>query len=396
MNTPLFRSFPIASAEQALAKAFEQDFLIGVRLGDSVLSGMDKVSGPLVDSQFNAFTGETCMIPEAVHPQENRFRFEAADRLMAFAKKRRATVIGHTLVWPRRGPYWFFHSPKDDATGEPALKRLRDHIETVVGRYKGQIPEWHVVHEATASVAVQYNRSGRYLVNVNEDYIAEAFKITNAIDPRARLIYSDNTIESFPKLRWIIGLVKRLQDKKAPVHGVGIQGHWDLTNPSLEVIDSAISEYAKLGLKVMITNLEISVLPPRSTGVPGRDNPTEKKALDPYTGGLPEEVAQQQAERYRAIFEVFRRHRDVVDRVTFSGVHDGHSWKNNIPLFYSSVEDESFFLPAPDAPDKLPPTGGFGFGSASTQRYTDYALLFDRQGKPKPAFNELIALGNKK
>lgn len=356
------RSVPTAQNTPTLAKAYEADFQIGAALGGAVINGLDAISTPLVESQFNAFTGENCMKPDAIQPKEGNFTFGDADKLAAIAEKRGATLVGHTLVWHSQTPAWFFQGPDGQpVTRDLALKRMRDHINALVGRYKGKVKQWDVVNEAISDRDDEWLRPSPWLKAIGEDYLEHAFRFAHAADPNALLIYNDYNIENPAKRERTIKLLKSLMDKGVPVHGVGIQGHWGLGGPSLEVIDSAITDYAKLGLKVMITELDISVLPSRYTGADVNIREAREKALDPYTNGLPEEVAQQQAERYRHIFEILRKHRSTVERVTFWGVHDGHSWKNNFPI----------------------------------RGRTDYALLFDRQGKSKPAYNELIALSKK-
>lgn len=353
----------VAAAAPNLHEAFAGDFEIGAALGGQTLSGSDSTAMPLVATQFNSFTGENCMKPQPIQPEEGVFRFEEADNLMKIARESGANVVGHTLVWHSQTPGWFFK----DADGKPvsrelALKRMRTHIAAVVGRYKGQIKQWDVVNEAISDNGSEWLRPSPWLKAIGEDYIAEAFRAAHAADPDALLLYNDYNIENPGKREKTIKLLKSLKEQGVPIHGVGIQGHWGLGYPSLETIETAIQEFGKLGLKVMITELDVSVLPAKYFGADVSVQQMKEEGLDPYTEGLPAEVAQQQAERYRALFEVFLRNRDIVDRVTFWGVHDGQSWKNNFPI----------------------------------RGRTDYALLFDRQGKPKPAFNELVKLADSK
>jgi len=341
-----------------LAKAFERDFLIGAALGGQTLLGEDAISAPVL-GHFNAFTAENAMKPDATQPQEGVFRFEQADKLVEIARKQNATVVGHTLIWHSQTPRWFFEGPDNKpATRELALQRMRTRIATLVGRYKGRIAQWDVVNEAISDGGDDMLRQSPWRTAIGDDYIAEAFRAAHAADPKATLIYNDYSIENPGKREKTLKLLKSLRDQNVPVHAVGIQGHWGLDYPDLATIESALTDFGKLGLKVMITELDVSVLPTRYRGADVGVRQERDAAMDPYVAGLPEAVARQQAERYRAIFALLRRHRDVVDRVTFWGVHDGQSWKNNFPI----------------------------------RGRTDYPLLFDRQGKPKPAFFELNAL----
>lgn len=347
--------------KESLSQAFKGDFLIGTAVGGRVLNGQDAISAPLL-RQFNAFTPENEMKPDALQREEGVFTFENADRLVALAEKNKAVVVGHTLIWHSQTPRWFFQGPDGQpASRALALKRLRTHIATVVGRYKGRVKQWDVVNEAISDSGdeSQVLRPSPWLRAIGEDYIAEAFRAAHAADPNAILIYNDFSIENPDKRKKTIKMLRSLLDKKVPVHAVGIQGHWGLGYPDLATIEGAIRDFAKLGLKVMITELDLSVLPTRYTGADVGVRQAREQGMDPYTAGLPDPVARQQAERYRAIFAIFRRHRATVDRVTFWGVHDGLSWKNNFPI----------------------------------RERTDYPLVFDRGGKPKPAFFTLLDLG---
>jgi endo-1,4-beta-xylanase len=148
------------------------------------------------------------------------------------------------------------------------------------------------------------------------------------------------------------------------IDGVGIQGHWGLNYPKKEYIEAAIDSLASLGVKVMITELDIDVLPLTregqiiGTGLLHRQYDLEefKEYLDPYQKGLPENVQLQLANRYAELFELFYRKRDKIDRVTFWGLHDGMSWKNDYPI----------------------------------ANRTNYPLLYDRNKKPKPALKAIL------
>jgi endo-1,4-beta-xylanase len=254
-------------------------------------------------------------------------------------------------------PRWFFQGPGDQPAGrELALARLRKHIATVVEHYKGRVKQWDVVNEAISDTKDQLLRPSPWLKAIGEDYIAEAFRTAHEADPDATLIYNDYGIEQRDKRRKALQLLRSLLEKKVPVHAVGIQGHWRLDNLDLAEVEESIKQFASLGLKVMITELDISVLPRRYEGADiaktERPSGEERAKMNPYTQGLPDSVAQQQAERYRQTLALFLRHKKAIGRVTLWGTHDGHSWLNNFPI----------------------------------RGRTDYPLLFDRQGKPKPAF----------
>jgi endo-1,4-beta-xylanase len=272
------------------------------------------------------------------------------------AQKSGATVAGHTLVWHSQTPRWFFQGPDGQpASQELALERMRKHIKTVVGRYKGRVKQWDVVNEAIND-GPGVLRPSPWLRAIGEDYIAEAFRAAHEADPDAILVYNDYNIELGYKRPKALGLLKKLIDQKVPIHAVGIQCHWRIENPPLAETEEAIKQFSALGLKVMITELDIGVLPTRYQGADlsraEAMTPEQAAAMNPYTQGLPDAVAETHAERYRQAFELFLRHKDVIGRVTLWGPHDGNSWLNGFPI----------------------------------RGRTDYPLLFDRQLRPKPAF----------
>ena len=340
-----------------LKDAFKGKFLIGAAFdvrGGQKQASMDT---DIATTHFSAFTPENSMKPMFVQPTEGRFTFADADRIVEFAEKNGATPIGHCLVWHSQTPRWFFQGPDGKPAGrELVLARLRKHIAAVVGHYKGRVKQWDVVNEAISDTPGQQLRQSPWLRAIGEDYIAEAFRAAHEADPKAILIYNDYNIELRGKRRKALQLLRSLIEKKVPIHAVGIQGHWRLDNPDLAEVEESIKQFAALGLKVMITELDISVLPRRGEGADisrtERPSAEQRAKMNPYTQGLPDAVAQQHAERYRQAFAMFLRHKDAIGRVTFWGTQDGHSWLNHFPV----------------------------------RGRTDYPLLFDRQGKPKPAF----------
>jgi endo-1,4-beta-xylanase len=340
----------------ALKDAFKGKFLIGTALSWQALQGREPRSIEIARTHFNALTAENSMKPQTLQPNEGQFNFTDGDCLVQIAEESGATVIGHTLVWHEQTPNWFFHGANGGPLSrELALRRMREHIAAVMGHYKGRVQQWDVVNEAISDTPGEVLRQSPWLQAIGEDYIAEAFRAAHEADPDAILIYNDYNIEKEYKRGRAMEVLKSLLDQRVPIHAVGIQGHWRMDNPSFAEVEESIKQFAALGLKVMITELDIGVLSNVYQGseINKRQAMTAemKPVMDPYVDGLPDEVAQQQAERYRQAFEMFLRHKDAIERVTLWGVDDGGSWFNNFPLFGR----------------------------------TDYPLLFDRQGKPKPA-----------
>jgi endo-1,4-beta-xylanase len=340
-----------------LKNAFRGKFLIGTALNYPALQGRAPMDVAIATRHFDAITPANSMKPDALQRTEGRFTYTDGDRLVEIAERCGATPIGHVLVWHEQSPKWFFEGPDGQpASRELALARLRKHIATVVGHYKGRVKQWDVVNEAISDTPGERLRQTPWLKAIGEEYIAEAFRAAHAADPNAILIYNDYNMELAYKRPKAQQLLKSLLDQKVPLHAVGIQCHWRLEHPDLAEVEAAIQQFAALGLKVMITELDIGVLPTRYQGADIATTETmtaeQRAVMNPYADGLPDAVARQHAERYRQAFQLFLRHQDVIGRVTLWGTHDGDSWLNNFPV----------------------------------RGRTDYPLLFDRQGRPKPAF----------
>jgi endo-1,4-beta-xylanase len=224
-----------------------------------------------------------------------------------------------------------------------------------VGRYKGKIDSWDVVNEALNEDGTL--RQSPWMKIIGEDYIVKAFQFAHVADPNAQLNYNDYNLETPAKRKGAIALVKKLQAAGIPIAVVGDQGHMHLDSPSVAEEEVAITELAATGVKVAITELDIDVLPKTwgQTADVSLNIKLDPK-LNPYPNGLPDDVQQRLAKRYADIFAVYWKHRDVINRVTLWGVTDGDSWLNDWPV----------------------------------QGRTSYPLLFDRNGKPKPAFNAVL------
>jgi endo-1,4-beta-xylanase len=348
-------SHPVGEA--ALKDVFRNAFMVGAALNQNQFEERDPRGAAIIRTQFNTITPENVLKWEAVHPQPGVYAFDAPDRYVRFGTDNGMFVIGHTLVWHSQTPRWVF----EDAAGKPLgrdslLARMRDHISTVVGRYKGRVKGWDVVNEALAEDGSL--RKSPWLNIIGEDFIAKAFEYAHAADPSAELYYNDYSLENPAKRAGAVELIRKLLAQGIPVKAVGLQGHQKMDWPSMAQEDSTIAAFAALGVKVNITELDIDLLPRAIPGA-GADvsaNAASRAALNPYPDGLPDSVQQALARRYADLFTVFVKHRDVIDRVTFWGVTDGDSWLNGWPV----------------------------------RGRTSYPLLFDRAGGRKPAFDAVV------
>lgn len=346
-----------AATRVVLKEAFQGVFLIGTAVTTKQFTGQDARGAALVTTQFNSITPENALKWENIHPQLNTYAFDLPDRYVAFGESNGMFIVGHTLVWHNQVPDWVFRDEHGDLVGrEELLLRMHDHIETVVGRYRGKIKSWDVVNEALNEDGTL--RPSLWLKIIGDDYIAKAFQYAHQADPEAELTYNDYSLENEPKRNGALALIKKLQEEGVPITSVGLQGHDSLTWPTVEQQDATISAFANLHLKVVISELDIDVLPGTKAQESAEVTVNIKRdpALDPYVNGLPDAVQQALAERYAELFRVYVKHRDVVTRVTFWGVTDADSWKNDWPV----------------------------------KGRTNYPLLFDRSGEPKAAFYAII------
>ncbi len=219
--------------------------MIGAALNQNQFSGADEVGARLIGEQFNSITPENVLKWEAVHPQLDKYDFAPGDAYVAFGEQHGMFIIGHTLVWHNQTPRWVF----EDAEGKPVdrdtlLKRMRDHIQTVVGRYKGRIKGWDVVNEALNEDGTL--RQTQWLKIIGEDYLAKAFQYAHEADPAAQLHYNDYSLENKPKRKGAIELIKKLQAQGIPITAVGLQGHDKMDWPSPELEDATISDFRQV------------------------------------------------------------------------------------------------------------------------------------------------------
>jgi endo-1,4-beta-xylanase len=341
----------------SLKDAYRNDFLIGAAINTAQITGQDSRGDAIIEAQFNSLSPENALKWENVHPEPGVYAFDIPDQYVAFGEKHHMFIVGHNLVWHNQVPAWVFRDGDGNFVDrETLLKRLHDHIQTVVGRYKSRIQSWDVVNEALNEDGTL--RQSPWLKIIGEDYIAKAFEYAHEADPQAQLTYNDYSLENEAKRKGALALIAKLKAQGIPVTSVGLQGHNSLTWPSVEDEDTTISAFAKLGVKVVISELDIDVLP-RATQQQTADvsvNARQDPKLNPYVSGLPKSVQRKLAKRYAALFGVYLKHRDVITRVTFWGVTDGDSWLNDWPV----------------------------------EGRTSYPLLFDRDGQPKPAFEAVI------
>lgn len=344
----------------SLGATYQGAFLMGTAVNQAIVSGKDTTSQEIVKKEFNTITPENCMKAASVNPQPGIYNFGPADAFIAFGQAHDLFIVGHTLIWHNQTPAWFFTDEQGNPNTPATQKeRLRSHIEAVAGRYAGKVQAWDVVNEVIDNDGSYRPTTWVKGIGDGDELVKLAFKYASEYAPNTELYYNDFNAWRPAKRDGIVRMVKLLQAEGIRIDGIGIQGHWGLNYPKNEYIEQAIDAYSALGIKVMITELDVDVLPLTKEGqIVGRSMMESqfqleefKTFFDPYTDGLPQSVTEEQADRYAELFRIFYGRKEKVDRVTFWGVQDGMSWKNGYPI-----------------PGR-----------------TNYPLLYDRDGKAKLA-----------
>jgi endo-1,4-beta-xylanase len=339
---------------QSLKEAYEKDFLVGAALNATQIEEKDAMAATLIPKQFNAITPENIMKCEVIHPQWDKYNFTMADKIVEYGKKYNMPVHGHTLIW--HSQLSSFARGINDADSFRTF--FTNHITTVASRYDGKVSSWDVVNEALEENGSM--RKSIFLNKLGPDYVVDAFRLAQKASPNSELYYNDYNNEQPNKRAGCIALIKKIQAAGVRIDGVGIQGHWHTGKLQLKDIEESIIAYAALGLKVMITELDLEVLPRDFQGADINTRVASNPTLNPFVNGIPDSVLKQQANDYENLFKLFSKHQDKIVRVTLWGVNDGQSWLNNWPV----------------------------------RGRTNYPLLFDRSFNPKPAYNAIMALKN--
>ncbi|MDR3526463.1 MAG: endo-1,4-beta-xylanase [Rhizomicrobium sp.] len=351
-----------ALAAGGMKDAYKDAFVIGAALNAGEITGSNKLADPILAKHFNSISPENDLKWEKIEPKEGHYDFAVPDAYVALGEKNHFYTVGHVLVWHSQTPAWVFEGKNGGpATKEELLARLKEHIFTVVGRYKGKIKSWDVVNEVVGDDG-KMRQSPWYKIG-GEELFVKAFQWAHEADPAAELTYNDYNIEMPYKRAEALAFVKRMKAAGAPITQVGIQGHYTLDVPDLKDLDDTISEFAKLGVKVAITELDIDVLPRPNLGATADValHLAEDPKLNPYVKGLPDDVQKKLAERYGTVFAICLKHKDVITRVTLWGVTDADSWHNGWPI-----------------PNR-----------------TAHSLLFDRAGNAKLAVDVIIAVAKR-
>lgn len=342
---------------KSLKDAFRNKFLIGVAMNSAQIREENKEADKQILSHFNSIVAENCMKSERIHPKEGEFSFDLSDKFVAYGQKHKMCIIGHTLIWHSQAPKWFFVDEKGEPVSRGVLiERMRTHITTIVERYKGRVKGWDVVNEAINDDGTW--RESPFFKIIGKEYIKLAFQFAHDADPDAELYYNDYSMALEARRNAVVKMINELREEGVKVAGIGMQGHLGMDFPSVEEFEKSIIAFSQVGCKVMITELDLSILPSpwSKTGANVSDKANYQERMNPYKTAVPHEINAQWEKVYTDFFRLFLKHSDKISRVTLWGLSDGDSWKNDWPI-----------------------TGR-----------TDYPLLFDRNYQPKPVVGKII------
>ncbi len=340
------------NGNSGLKDLYHNDFYIGAAIGTGIFGRNDTHTLDFVAREYNSIIMENAMKWENIHPAADRWRFELPDKFVEFGLQNNMYVVGHVLVWHSQVPRDVFLDENGNRVSKNTLKkRMENHILTIVDRYKGKVNAWDVVNESVTPED-GWRKSPWYEI-IGPEFMNRAFHLAHEADPECHLIYNDYGMDNPKRRDFVVQMVQDFRKKGVPIHGIGMQGHYSLDRPTIGEIEKSIEAFASTGLRVHLTELDVDVLPSKWELTAEVSTSAEyEKSLNPYVDGLPKEVNDKLTRRYEDLFKLFLKHRDKIDRVTFWGMSDADSWKNNFPV----------------------------------KGRTNYPLLFDRRRNPKDAY----------
>ena len=342
-------------AEKGAKDAFAEHFYLGTALNEAQITGADTKGVETIKKHFNSIVAENCMKSEEIHPEDGVYDFTLADKFVEFGEANDMFIIGHCLIWHSQLAQWFPYDDEGNFVTPDVLKeRMKEHITTIVTRYKGRIHGWDVVNEAILEDG-SYRKSPFYLI-LGEEFIPLAFEYAHAADPDAELYLNDYGMNNPGRRDTYVKIANELKARGLRIDGIGMQSHVGMDYPDMEEYEESLLAFAGTGCNVMITEWDMSALPSINFGANVSDTVAFKASMNPYTEGLPEDVDALWNSRMKELMDLYLKHSDKITRVTAWGVADGDSWKNDWPM----------------------------------DGRTDYPLLFDRNHQPKPFLNEYM------
>lgn len=324
----------------SLKEIYKDYFMIGTIYTQRIDSGKDN---ELVKQHFNVITPENLMKPEYMQRPQGIFNFGESDHMMSIAERDGLTVIGHTLAWHSQSGDFLGKINKEGnpVTRDEAIQQLKDHIYGVAGQYKGQIYSWDVLNEAIDDNAklpadgdwTKCLRKSQWTESIGPEFVAMAFQFAHEADPDALLYYNDYGLNNANKAEIAAAMISDLRSQGVPIHGIGMQSHYNITT-NIGSVRKSLELFSSIeGLCISVTELDIAV--PNANGNLSKEN--EKK----------------QAVMYAKLFNLYKEFSDVIERVTIWGYRDNTSWISDrcpMPFDKNLNPKEAFYaIMDPDA-----------------------------------------------
>lgn len=330
----------VQAQEKGLKDAYKDYFAVGVAVNMGNLRNQKHVD--IVKANYNSVTAENDFKPQSVQPNEGQWNFANADAIANFCRENGIKLRGHCLAWHSQVGRWMFQAPDGgQASKELLYSRMKTHITTVMQRYSDIIYCWDVVNEAItddARATDPLRNSQWKTIAGGDEFIRKAFQFAREADPNALLFYNDYNAAVPAKRDKIYNMVKEMKAAGVPIDGIGMQGHFNVYEPSLEDIEAAIVKYSEIVDHIQFTELDIRLN--REMG--GQLN------MNRQGEELTEERKKMFNDKYTGFFDILRRHADVIDVVTFWNVCDADSWVgvSNYPLLFDKNSDpkDTYYL----------------------------------------------------
>ena len=324
------------SGETGLKDAYKDYFSIGVAVNMRNISNPEQIA--IIKKDFNSITAENDMKPQPTEPAYGQFNWENADKIANFCRSNGIKLRGHCLMWHAQIGEWMYKDEKGDLVSKEKLfQNMKHHITAIVERYKDVVYAWDVVNEAISDGGWQggrrgigehpspYRNSPLYQI-AGDEFIKKAFIYAREADPNVLLFYNDYNAADPGKRDRIYNMVKSMKEEGVPIDGIGMQGHYNVYGPSMEDVDAALTKYSTIVKHIHITELDIRA----NQEMGGQLN------FSRDGGNISQVVKTLQEDQYARLFKVLRKHKDVVDNVTFWNLSDRDSWlgARNYPLPY--------------------------------------------------------------
>ena len=266
-----------------------------------------KIEMSVVPGEFNCVTAENCMKSEVISPKKGIYDFVLADQFVEYAQKHNLAIIGHAPIWHSQCASWICHNEDGSLVSKEQLKEnMRNYINTVYGHFRGKIKGYDVANECIEDDG-SYRNSDFYKI-MGEEYIDWAFQCAQEADPNAELYYNDYSMAEPGKRATVVKVIE------------------------FEEYEKSVKAFIDAGVDVQLTETDMSILPNPYTGADVATRFQYSPEKDPYKNGITKKQLKPWQDRFKQLFDIVNKYSKNVKRVTFWGVTDASSWKNDFPI----------------------------------------------------------------